>query len=101
MRRLSEVLGTAFADSDVPNAARASLAMRQWRVAVGDMLADHSAPDRYDHGVLWVETSGSAWSQEIRMAQGVIVDKMNEIAGEPLFREVRVLHRARKPEMLG
>lgn len=100
MKRLSDVLGTVFADADVPNAARASMVMRQWRSAVGDILAEHSAPDRYDHGVLWVETSGSAWAQEIRMSQAVIIDKMNEIAGENLFTEVRVLHRARKPEML-
>jgi len=100
MKRLSDVLGTVFADSDVPNAARANIVMRQWSSAVGDILAMHSTPDRYDHGVLWVEATGSAWAQEIRMSQGIILDKMNEIAGEVLFREIRVCHRARKPDMV-
>ncbi len=100
MKRLSDVLGTVFADSDVPNAARANIVMRQWSTAVGEILALHSAPDRYDHGVLWVEATGSAWAQEIRMSQAVILEKMNDIAGEQLFREIRVSHRARKPDMV-
>jgi predicted nucleic acid-binding Zn ribbon protein len=100
MKRLSEVLGTAFADADVPNAARANMIMRNWDSAVGGILAQHSTPDRYDHGVLWVQANGSAWAQEIRMSQSIILDRLNDLAGEPLFHEIRVLHRARRPEML-
>lgn len=100
MKRLSDVLGTVFADSDVPNAARAHMVMRQWPMAVGEFLGEHSTPDRYDHGILWVEASGSAWAQEIRMSQSAILVRLNELAGEELFREIRVLHRSRKSEML-
>jgi predicted nucleic acid-binding Zn ribbon protein len=100
MKRLSDVLGTVFADGDVPNAARANMVIRQWPTAVGEILGQHSIADRYDHGVLWVEASGSAWAQEIRMSQGAILERLNEMAGEQLFREIRVLHRSRKPEML-
>ncbi len=101
MRKMSDILQNVFADGDVPRAARANAVMRQWQTAVGEILAQHSQPDRYDHGVLWIESTGSAWAQEIRLRQGDILARLNELGGEPdLFQEIRVTHRARKPDML-
>lgn len=101
MKKMSDILANVFADGDVPRAARANAVMRQWKTAVGDILAEHSSPDRYDHGILWIESSGSAWAQEIRLRQGEILARLNELAGSTdLFREIKVTHRGRKPDMI-
>lgn len=101
LKRMSDILPEIFADGDVPKAARAHIVMRQWSEAVGEILSNHSVPDRYDHGVLWVETSGSAWAQELRMRQTEILTRLNELAGERgLFRELKVTHRGKKADMV-
>ncbi|MBX3113686.1 MAG: DUF721 domain-containing protein [Fimbriimonadaceae bacterium] len=101
LKRLSDILPEVFADGDVPKAARANIVMRQWEDAVGEILSKHSKPDRYDHGVIWVETTGSAWAQELRMRQTEILAKLNELAGERgLFLELKVTHRGKKPDMI-
>lgn len=91
MKRLSEVLDGAIGRPEVVRQARAHQVMRRWREAVGDLLADNSTPDRYDHGTLWVAASGSAWCQEVRMHKDLIVSRLNEMAGDgTLFTTLRV-----------
>jgi len=91
MRRLSEILAPSVVNEEVISAARAQRAMRDWPEAVGTLLAEKTTPDRYDHGVIWVTATGSAWAQEIRLRKDVILRRLDQIAGEPgLFKDLRV-----------
>lgn len=91
MKRLSEVIQGAIGRPEVLRQARAHAVMRRWREVVGDLLADHSVPDRFDHGTLWVATSGSAWCQEIRMHKETILGRLNGMAEDQhLFTAMRV-----------
>lgn len=91
MKRLSEILPGALGKPEVLRAARAMRALRRWDAVVGSTLAAKSAPDRFDHGVVWVAAAGSAWAQELRMRREAILAKLNAVAGEPsLFRDIRV-----------
>lgn len=91
MRQLSDVLPEALGRADVLRAARALRVARQWEAVVGQILAARSAPDRFDHGTLWVSVTTSVWAQEIRLRRESILERLNEVAGERgLFRELRV-----------
>ena len=90
MKRLDDLLPKAMGRTEVLKAARAQKVMRMWPEVVGEMLASRTSPDRFDHGTVWVSSQGSAWAQELRMRQGEIVSRLNELAGENLFKEIRV-----------
>lgn len=91
MRRLSDLMPKALDKSEVLRTARAQAAMKRWKEVVGDILASKSEPDRFDRGMLWIYAEGSAWGQEIRLKRGLIISRLNEIAGESgLFADLRV-----------
>ncbi len=96
MRIMSDVLGDAIGRREVIVAARAQMVFRRWDEAVGPHLAKSSQPDRYEHGTLWVSTVGSAWSQEIMLQKHIIVDRLNAMAGEELFQDIRTSRGIRK-----
>jgi predicted nucleic acid-binding Zn ribbon protein len=77
-------------NKEVLRAARAQAAMRRWPEVVGVMLAGRSHPDRFGRGTVWVAVEGSAWAQELRMMKEKILQKLNDVSGEPgLFTDVR------------
>lgn len=99
MRRASDVLGGAVDRPELLRLARAQAALRKWSEAVGPTLASKSVPDNYDHGTVWVAASGAAWANEIRLNQGTILARLNEIAGEAgLFVQLRVGNRKPNPK---
>ena len=80
----------AIARDEILRAGKAQVALRRWEEVVGPMLASKSAPDRYDHGTVWVAVTGSAWAQELRMVKNQILGKLRQISGDPnLFTDVR------------
>ncbi len=91
MKRLSDILGSTMDSKEVLLAARAQRAMRDWENIVGPLLAEKTVPERFDHGTVWVSSSGSAWAQELRLRKETILQRLDEAAGEPgLFRDIRV-----------
>lgn len=90
MRRVRQVLPAAMENKEILRAARAQAAMRRWPEVVGVMLAGRSHPDRFGRGTVWVAVEGSAWAQELRMMKEKILQKLNDVSGEPgLFTDVR------------
>ncbi len=89
MNKLREILAKDVVGPEVARTARALAIMRRWREVVGEELAARSWPDRYSKGSLWVAVQGSAWAQELRMLKTPILSKLNALAGEPLFVNVR------------
>jgi len=90
MKKVGKMLKDAIGREEVPRAARAHAALRSWPQVVGKMLAERSAPDRYDKGTVWISVQGSAWAQELRMIKPVIIKKLSAIAEEEgLFLDLR------------
>lgn len=79
----------AIGRTELLRAARAQRALHHWPSVVGPILARKSRPDRFEKGTVWVAVSGTAWAQELRMARDRIVARLNELAGERLFEDVR------------
>ncbi len=89
MRLLGDMLGDAIGRRDVLRAVRAQALFSRWEEVVGPGLARATAPDRFDRGTLWVTTTGSAWSQELILQKHIVLERLNTLAGEQLFEELR------------
>lgn len=97
MKRIADIL-PALDQREVLRGARAQRVLRSWPSIVGDLIARKSTPDRYDHGTVWIAAPESAWAQEIRLRSEDILQRLNDMAGEPgLFRELRVGAAGRRP----
>lgn len=89
MKMLGDLLPSAIGRTEVLRAARAQSLFRRWEDVVGPQLAQNTKPDRFDQGVLWVATTGSAWSQELVLQKQVVLDRLNQFAGEDLFEDLK------------
>jgi predicted nucleic acid-binding Zn ribbon protein len=83
------MLGDAIGRRDVLRAIRAQALFPQWEEVVGPALARATSPDRFERGTLWVTTNGSAWSQELILQKHIVLERLNVMAGESLFEELR------------
>jgi hypothetical protein len=50
-----------------------------WREIVGDILAERSTPEKYEHHVLFVRVSNSTWMQELVLIKPQIISRMNDL----------------------
>jgi predicted nucleic acid-binding Zn ribbon protein len=98
MKRIDGWLPKAIEQPEVLKAARAGKVFERWPEVVGDLLAAKSSPDQFDHGILWVTAAGSAWAQELRLNQEVILERLNSFAGERLFTGIRVSNQRRRED---
>ncbi len=101
MRKVEGMLRAALGRPEIVKAARAWRTMHRWPEIVGEGLAERSAPDRYDRGTVWVAVKGSAWAQELRLMKETILERMNAMAGDRLFTEIRFgVRKAKAPPTL-
>lgn len=90
MRQIADILAKAVGRPEILKAARARRTMAKWADAVGPVLAGKTSIASYDYGILVVEATGSAWAQEVRMRQELILERMNAMAEEQLFTKIVV-----------
>lgn len=90
MNHIKQLLNMGILPPEVMRAARALSVLKRWDSVVGAEMGMRCWPERYDRGVVWVAVSGSAWAQELRMQKDVIIERLNETAGEAnLFTNLR------------
>jgi predicted nucleic acid-binding Zn ribbon protein len=89
MNRVDQLLAVALGRSEVLRIARAQRAAKHWETVVGKTLAAKSKPDRFEKGTLYVAVQSPEWAQELRLRKDVVIQRLNEIAKETLFRDVR------------
>ena len=89
MKQLGDLMKDALGRPEVLKAARGQSVLRRWSEAVGPMLAEKVTPDSVDHGVIWVSADSGAWAQEVVMQRQIILERLNEMAGEKLFTDIR------------
>lgn len=98
LRKVENLVARAVARPEVVKGARAWAVMARWPEVVGEGLAARSEPDRYDRGTVWVAVRGSEWAQELRLMKETILERLNELAREKLFTDVRFGVRKAKPK---
>lgn len=95
MRIIKDFLPEVIEQKEVLRVAKALKAMKHWDNVVGTFLAQHSCPEQFKHGTLWIATDGSSWTQELLLRQEKILERLNNLAGqEGLFLELRAKQKA-------
>ena len=64
-------------------------ALRQWPAIVGERLSAYTKPLYIVKGVLYVETQGPVWSQEISFRKNEIIENINEILNSEVVLDIR------------
>ncbi len=74
-------------------------ALREWRTVVGEAVARVARPLRLEDDTLWVAVVNSTWMQELRFQQKLILERLNELAGEEAFKHLKFVVRTRLPDL--
>lgn len=70
----------------------------RWEEAVGQGVAAHVRPVKFDRAVLTVEADDAAWATETKFISGRLIERLAEVAGVRVERlEVRVAGGRRRP----
>ncbi|MBT8495648.1 MAG: DUF721 domain-containing protein [Deltaproteobacteria bacterium] len=69
---------------------RESRAVQAWGGIVGERIAARAWPHHIKEGVLLVAVENSSWMHQLSFMKDDIIAKINEAAGGPLVREVRL-----------
>lgn len=72
-------------------------ALAHWSDIVGKQVAQVARPLRVDADTLWVAVKSHAWAQELNFQKRVILQRLNERAGEERFKDIRFTVRANLP----
>jgi len=50
-----------------------------WKNIVGELLAEHSTPEKYEHHILFVKVSNPTWMQELVLIKLQILNRVNSL----------------------
>lgn len=50
-----------------------------WQDIVGELLAEQSTPEKYEHHILFVKVRNPIWMQELILIKQQIVERMNKM----------------------
>ena len=48
-----------------------------WKDVVGELLAERSTPEKYEHHILFVKVANPTWMQELVLIKPMIVSRLN------------------------
>jgi len=62
-----------------------------WKIIVGDRVAEHSYPENYENGVLTIRCKSTAWATQLRLMTGEIMAKITERTPDLAVSELRII----------
>ena len=88
---IAELLGPAFRKNGLAKEYQHWRIFSLWEKTVGQSIAKHSRPHRFERGVLSVLVASSAWLQELQFMKQEIVERLN--------RELELLVSTSEPQL--
>lgn len=61
---------------------------REWPNIVGEQIAAHTRPDQIRFKKLYLSVHNSVWLQQLTYLKPVLLQKVNEVAGQPVVSEI-------------
>lgn len=87
---IKSLLHSGVLPHKVVTLARVKAVLERWSECVGQEFAGKAIPERYDKKVLHVRVEGSVWLQELHLRKRAILEKLNALAGEEMFTDMRL-----------
>ncbi|MDW8291139.1 MAG: DUF721 domain-containing protein [Armatimonadota bacterium] len=85
---LRDVLDETLDGMGLRERLQAFRALLHWEEVVGKTVAAAAHPEELKGGKVFIAVKSSAWLQELRFQQQVILQRLNEYAGAPIFTEL-------------
>ncbi len=89
MKRLDDLVNEFSRKFELGKGLRRERALKHWAVAAGEKLARYTRPAGFDRGLLKVIVLHPAASMELGLRKADILKRLNDLAGEILFHEIR------------
>ncbi len=88
---MGEAVAYALDRSGLTDQARRVRIAKIWRDAVGPKLAERTAPESFNRGVLLVRTASAAWQNELTYLRSELIQRINEALGTELVKDLKVV----------
>jgi len=62
-----------------------------WKLIVGDRVAEHSYPENFDQGILTIRCKSTAWATQLRLMTGEIMAKIAERTPDLAVTELKIV----------
>lgn len=90
-RLLGTVMEHLVADRGWSTELNVHALLGRWASLVGEVNAEHTAPESYQDGVLVVRADSTAWATSLRTMAHQLVARLNDELGQGTVTQVRVL----------
>lgn len=68
-----------------------SAVLARWTEVVGDQVAEHCLPERFEGGVLTVRADSTAWAQQVKLLSAALLGRLASEVGDGVVTQVTVL----------
>jgi hypothetical protein len=86
---LQDILSNLFLDMKVDNKMANVKILGIWDQAVGERIAENTAPESIRRGILFVNVANSVWMQQLHFLKDEILAKINNALDSPRIKEIR------------
>jgi predicted nucleic acid-binding Zn ribbon protein len=88
-RAIGELLPTVLTELGLTPASHLFRLLQVWDRALGADLAPYCRPEGIRHGTLVARVPDSAWMQRLQLEKPRILERLEELLGEPAARDLR------------
>lgn len=89
LQSIGEILTAAFKRRGMGAKLEENAVLKFWPKAVGKQIALQTQPDVLRNGTLFIKTTSSVWVQQLHFMKEEIREKLNELAGKLVIKEIR------------
>jgi hypothetical protein len=89
LQPIGEILFAAFKRRGMAAKLEENSILKFWPQAVGEKIALQTQPDCLRNKTLFVKTTSSVWVQQLHFMKEEIREKLNELAGKTVVKEIR------------
>ena len=89
-RPISDALAKLRADFGLPATDALAVLEARWEEVVGPEVARHSRLGALRSGVATIVVDSSPWATQLRFLEPTIVQRAEEVTGDPVVREIRI-----------
>ena len=88
-RHLGDILLPILKKRGLASKIEENQVLKLWPKAIGDKLNLQTKAHAFRNGTLFVKTTSSIWVQQLHFIKEEIIDKVNEIAGKKILKDIR------------
>ena len=88
---LGEAIQEFLTSSGLDTRTQVAQVLTNWADLVGQEVADHVRPERFEDGKLILRADSTAWATQMRLLQATVLRRLTEQLGEGVVESIQVL----------